>query len=229
MGEVPKSHLRFVLVLLAVYAVTWGALAIAPLSRQDWALENIVVAVALLVVIGTWRWFKFSKTSYVLIFLFLCLHAVASQYTYSHVPYDAVFERLTGRTLNSILGWERNNYDRVVHFLYGLLLMLPFREAFLHIARVRWPFWSYLLPFSFVLSTSMVYELLEWAAAEVLGGDEGLEFLGVQGDIWDAQRDSFLATLGAFITLIILVIFHLARRRDASREWAESQDERGKA
>ncbi len=211
------------LTLLGAYAILWACLAISPYSRFDWALENIVVALVFLVLGGSWHLFKFSKTSYVLIFIFMCLHAVATHYTYSRVPYDPLFESLTGRTVNSIFGWERNHYDRAVHFLYGFLLMLPFREFFLHIAHVRWAFWSYLLPFSFILSTSMVYELLEWAAAELLGSEAGLEFLGVQGDIWDAQRDMFLAGLGALLATAILIAFHRVRHRDASREWAESQ------
>ena len=94
--------------------------------------------------------------------MFLCLHTVGAHYTYSEVPYDAWFERLTGRTFNGLVGWERNNFDRVVHFAYGLLLAYPIREVFLRVADAR-GFWGYFLPLDLTMSTSMLYELIEWA------------------------------------------------------------------
>ena len=96
------------------------------------------------------------------------------------------------------MGWERNNFDRVIHFSYGLLLAYPIREVFQRIADVS-GFWGYFLPLDLTMSTSMAFELIEWGAAEYFGGDLGMAYLGIQGDVWDAQWDMFLALCGAAI------------------------------
>src|SRR3546814_13648238 len=85
--------------------------------------------------------FRFSNVSLLLILLFLALHTLGSHYTYSEVPYDRWWQTLTGHTLNSVFGWERNHYDRLVHFCYGLLLAYPIRAFFLRIVEVR-GFWA---------------------------------------------------------------------------------------
>ena len=162
-----------------------------------------------------------SRLSYTLIFLFLCLHAVGSHYTYSEVPYDAWIKALTGRSLNEAMGWERNHFDRLVHFLYGLLLAYPMRELFLRVANAR-GFWGYFLPLDMTLATSAIYELVEWAAAEIFGGDLGAAYLGTQGDIWDAQRDMALASIGALIAMLLTALINYRLQRDFAREWQES-------
>lgn len=224
MPVISKSHRRFISGVGLAYAAFWLLLAIAPRYRSDWALENVVVAIAILILAISWRWYVFSKTSYVLMALFLSLHAIGSHYTYSLVPYDAFFEKLTGRSINGIFGWERNHYDRLIHFLYGLLMLFPYREAFLHFARVKWPPWSYLIPFSLILATSLVYEMIEWAAASVFGGDLGMAYLGTQGDVWDAQKDSFFAMIGALIATGVIAIKHFTTGRDSALEWVNRQN-----
>lgn len=223
MPAISKSHRRFVAAVSFAYAIFWVLLAIDPSYRDDWALENVMVAAAILLLAVSWRWYVFSKTSYLLIAIFLSLHAIGSHYTYSEVPYDAFFQNLTGRTLNGIFGWERNHFDRWVHFLFGLLILFPLREAFLHFARVKWPFWSYLIPIALILATSLAYELLEWAAASVFGGDLGMAFLGTQGDVWDSQKDSFLALIGALIATAVIAVKHFATGRDWALEWVDRQ------
>ena len=109
---------------------------------------------------------------------------------------------------------ERNHYDRLVHFLFGLLLAVPIREIFLRIVQVR-GFWSYYLPLDVAMAFSMLYELIEWAAALVFGGELGVAYLGTQGDPWDAQKDMGLATLGALITLLAVALSGAASRARA--------------
>jgi putative membrane protein len=125
------------------------------------------------------------------------------------------------RSLNELLGWERNHFDRLTHFCYGLLLAYPIREVFLRVADVR-GFWGYFLPLDFTMSTSMLYELIEWAAAEVFGGELGMAYLGTQGDVWDAHKDMALASLGAVIAMAVTAAINARLRRDFAREWAES-------
>ncbi|WP_353147672.1 DUF2238 domain-containing protein [Pollutimonas bauzanensis] len=204
----------------AMYAVLWLALAIHPFSRADWALENVLVLALLGLLFGVRRWFRFSNASLLLILLFLALHTIGSHYTYAQVPYDKWWQSLTGHTLNSVLGWERNNYDRVVHFSYGLLLAYPIREFFLRIVEVR-GFWAYFLPLDFTLSTSALYELIEWAAATLFGGDLGINYLGTQGDIWDAHKDMGLAALGALAAILITAALNKWLERDIAWEWSQ--------
>lgn len=193
---------RFLAGLAAPFAVLWLALAIHPYDRHDWLLENALTLAAVVLLASTWRRFALQRLSYVLIAIFLALHTLGAHYTYAEVPYDQWTRELTGTGLNQWLGWQRNNYDRVVHFAYGLLLATPIREVFLRLAKVD-GFWGYFLPLDLTMSSSMLYELLEWAAAELFGGDLGMAYLGTQGDVWDAHKDMALASLGALLAMLL--------------------------
>ena len=215
------SHRKYLLVLAILFAVIWVALAISPLYREDWMLENFLVVLFAAGLAASWRWFPLSRVSYTLIFLFLCLHEVGAHYTYSRVPYNEWTQALFGTSLNEAMGWERNHFDRLVHFSYGLLLAYPIREIFLRVANVR-GFWGYFLPLDVTMSTSMIFELFEWAAAVLFAGDLGMAYLGTQGDIWDAHKDMALASLGALIAMAIVAAINRSLQRDFAREWAES-------
>lgn len=221
MNAATSFQRRYPIVLAGLFAALWVALAIRPFDRADWALENALVAVCVVIILTSWRSFRLSLISYTLIFIFLCLHEIGAHYTYAEVPYDAWFEALTGQTLNSLMGWERNHFDRLVHFLYGLLLAYPIRELFLRVANVR-GFWGYFLPLDLTMSSSMIFELFEWGAAETFGGELGMAYLGTQGDVWDAHKDMALASLGALLAMGITVAINLSLQRDFAREWAES-------
>lgn len=215
------AHRRFLLVLAAIYAMLWLVLAVDPVDRKDWALENVLVLAFIIVMIASHRHFVFSRISYILIFLFLCLHSVGAHYTYSLVPYDQAWQALTGDSFNAMFDWQRNHYDRLVHFLYGLLLAYPQRELFLRIAEVR-GVWGYFLPLDFTLASSAIFELFEWAAAAFFGGDLGVAYLGTQGDVWDAHKDMLLAAAGATVAMLVTLIINLWLQRDFAREWADS-------
>lgn len=215
------AHSRYVSILAVLLVLLWVPLAIDPSHRDDWVLENVLLIAAVILLTATWQRFPLSKISYTLIFLFLCLHTVGAHYTYAEVPYDEAFTALTGRTFNSLVGWERNNFDRVVHFSYGLLLAYPVRELFLRVVGVR-GFWGYFLPLDLTMSTSMLYELVEWAAASAFGGDLGVAYLGTQGDVWDAHKDMALASLGAVITMSLTAAVNWQINRDFASEWVDS-------
>lgn len=210
---------RYLRLLAALFAVWWTLLAIAPWYRKDWALENALVVAFAAFAIFSYRRLILSRASYTLIFAFLCLHEVGAHYTYAEVPYDAGFEALTGVTFNSVIGWQRNNFDRVAHFAYGLLITYPLREIFMRVSGAR-GFWSYFVPLDFVMSTSMIFELFEWVAAEVFGGDLGQAYLGTQGDVWDAHKDMALASLGALLATLLAWVFD-RRRGDAAGSAAD--------
>jgi putative membrane protein len=214
-------HRTYLLILSVLFLVLWTALAIKPLYREDWMVENILVVVFAVLIATFHHKLLLSRISYTLIFLFLCLHAIGAHYTYSAVPYDRWFQTLFGGSLNGLLGWERNNFDRVVHFSYGLLLAYPVREVYLRVADVK-GFWGYFLPLDLTMSTSMIFELFEWAAAMLVGGDLGTAYLGTQGDIWDAHKDMALASMGALIAMNITGLLNLSLQRDFAREWTSS-------
>jgi putative membrane protein len=192
------SHGRYVAILAVAFGLWWTALALRPVERGTWALENALAVGGVALLFALRRKLPFSKVSYTLIFVFLCLHEVGAHYTYSKVPYEEWLRSLGVSSLEELLGWTRNHFDRLVHFSYGLLLAYPVREIFLRVVNVR-GFWGYFLPLDLTMSTSMIFELLEWAVVAVFGGGVGQTYLGTQGDEWDAQKDMTAAFTGAVL------------------------------
>jgi putative membrane protein len=212
---------RTLAVLAGLFALEFAVLAIGPTSRADWLLENALSIAAVAVLALTYRRFRFSRISYTMIFLFLSLHEIGAHYTYSLVPYDAACQRWLGFSLDAALGFERNMFDRLVHFAYGLLLAYPIREIFLRVADVR-GFWGYFLPLDLTMSTSMIYELIEWGAAMAFGSELGQAYLGTQGDVWDAHKDMALASVGALAAMAVTLAINWRLGRDVAAEWAAS-------
>ncbi|HEU4664114.1 MAG TPA: DUF2238 domain-containing protein [Dokdonella sp.] len=202
---------RYPLLLLVAFAFVWTALAIAPWYRQDWLLENVCVLLAVPLFVATAHRLRFSNAAYTLLFVFLCLHEVGAHYTYSQVPYDALLRELTGRSPDALLGFRRNHYDRLVHFLFGFLLLPIAVELFRACAPAR-GIWKFLMPVLFVLALSGFFELVEWLAAIVFGGDLGQAYLGTQGDVWDAQWDMLLALVGALLMQTLLSVAARGKR-----------------
>jgi putative membrane protein len=201
----------YALRLAGVFAVLVAISAYKPHYRADWLLENGLVLAALLPLGLAWRRAALSKAAWTAVFAFLCLHELGAHYTYSEVPYDAWMQSLTGYTLNAMLGFQRNHYDRLVHFLYGAFLVVPVRELLVRRTRLKGA-WSYVLPVTLIMSTSVVYELIEWGAAEAFGGDLGMAYLGTQGDEWDGHKDMGLASLGSALSMIAMGISARQRR-----------------
>lgn len=178
------------------YLGLWCLLAIAPYDRQDWLLENLLALTAVLTLGLTFRWFQFSTTSYVLITVFLTLHAIGAHYTYAEVPF--------GFWLQRTFELARNPFDRIVHFSYGWLLVFPLRELLMRLAGVT-GFWSYYLPISGMVAQSGAFEIIEALVAQAVNPELGAAYLGTQGDEWDAQKDMAAASAGAVITTLLLL------------------------
>lgn len=212
---------RFFTILGILFTVVFVICAIDPHDRADWALENVLTILFIIGLVSTYKFFPLSKISYSCIFIFLCLHEIGSHYTYANVPYNEWTKAVFGSELNSWFGWERNHFDRLVHFLYGLLFAYPIREVFIRVANVK-GFWGYFLPLDLTMSSSMLFELIEWGAAEYFGGDLGVAYLGTQGDIWDAHKDMALASIGALITMLVVAAINAKWQRDFAQEWNES-------
>ena len=198
---------RFLAVLAGVLTAMVAASAIGCHYPSDWLLENALVVVAFVYLATTRHLLPMTRPSYCLILVFFGLHEIGAHWTFAEVPYNDWWRALFGVTLNELLGWERNHYDRLVHFCFGFLLGRPWRETLAH-GFHRSGFWHYALPCVFVLAMSGAYELIEWAAAIVFGGDLGQAYLGTQGDVWDSHRDSALATAGAVVAMTGSAIWH---------------------
>lgn len=197
-GDVAEPHQGLVLGLLIGYGVLWFWLAIEPVSRKDWLLENVLAVTAVAALLLTYRWFRFSSASYCLIAVFLALHAIGAHYTYAEVPF--------GFWLKDAFGLSRNPFDRIVHFAYGVLLVYPLREVLMRRAQVS-GFWSYYLPASAILAQSGLFEVIEALVAMVVSPELGNLYLGTQGDEWDAQKDMIAALIGGLLTLFATRVF----------------------
>lgn len=196
--------------LLALYLAWWLLLAVAPWYRADWLLENVLAFIALPILVLIRR--DLSRPALLAVFVFMLLHAVGAHYTYAEVPYDQWAMSLTGHTINEALGLQRNHFDRMVHFLYGVLVTPAAFELLKSRAGLRGG-WRWFLTFLFMAAQAGLYEIIEWGAAVVFGGDLGQAYLGTQGDEWDSQKDSGLMVLGTLIALAVLALVRLSRSR----------------
>lgn len=191
----------YALCLLGLYLLWWSLLAIAPWYRADWLLENVLVLIGLPIIVAVYQ--RLSRVALTALFVFFLLHAVGAHYTYEKVPYDAWAQLLPGHPISDWFGFERNHFDRLVHFLYGLLVT-PAMTELLDSRVTQRGGWRYLVPFSFVAAQAALYEIIEWGAAGVFGGELGQAYLGTQGDAWDSQKDSALVLAGALIAVIYM-------------------------
>lgn len=185
--------------LILWLTVLWVITAIEPFNRRDWFLENLLVFIYAALLVVSYRRFAFTNLSYMLFGLFLSLHLVGAHYTYAEMPF--------GFWLQSTFDHTRNHYDRIVHFSYGLLNAYPFRDIFMRAAGVRLS-WSYFMAVVGVLAFSAFYEFLEAAVAFLVSPELGDAYLGTQGDVWDAEKDAFLAFSGATISMTIVWLYN---------------------
>jgi len=178
-------------ILLALLQVKQPYPAVAPLHHLP-TLALLLAAPFLL------RRRPLSDPALACILLFLALHSIGGRWTYTNVPYDAVAEAISGRSVSEAFGFARNHYDRLVHFAYGLLAVLPVREALVRHAGFGRRSALYVAVES-VLAVSALYEIFEWLLTLTMEGSLATAYNGQQGDLWDAQKDMALAGLGALL------------------------------
>jgi len=194
--------------LLAGYLIFWGAMGLAPLDAQNWVLSSILPLSFVGVLVFGRRSMPLSVTSYALIAGFLALHTVGAHYTYAQVP--------VGQWIQGLLGLERNHFDRVTHFAFGLLLTYPLLEAFHRLTGARRALLLY-LTFMTQLGLAGAWEIIESVVAQLARPDLGAAFLGAQGDPWDAQHDMLAATCGTVIALLLTVSWSGLARGERGR------------
>ena len=186
-------------------AVIWVLAAIHPVDRQAWILENLLLVLFAATLAFAHRRLQLSNASHIFIALFVILHTIGAHYTYAKMP--------IGLWAKDFFGFSRNHVDRAAHFGFGLFLAFPIRELLLRFSGIRrgWSFW---LPPAIILAVSGLFEILESVVAEIIAPGKGVEWLGGQGDEWDAQNDMLSALLGS---LVMMAAVALTNRKKTSR------------
>ena len=184
---------------LAIFFVTLGWSAIEPKDYPTWALEVAPAIIGLFLMAFTYNSFRLTPLLYVLILAHCAVLIVGGHYTYAEVP---LFDYL-----KPLFGWERNNYDKLGHFMQGFVPAILAREILIRRAVVASAAWRNLFIVSICLAFSAFYEMLEWWVA-LLSGTASEAFLGTQGYIWDTQSDMGMALLGAIVALATLSGLH---------------------
>ena len=207
---------------LALLILTFLLAAASCVKAPDFAyeggalwLQHLGTFVLALPLLADLKLRRLSLPVCICLFLFTCLHILGARYLYSNVPYD----RWAARFLNWHIELEKvhgNKFDRLAHFAFGLLLL----PLFFQIAR-RWFgignfFHALLFAWLFVQSFSLLYEVFEWLLSEIMSPEDAEGYNGQQGDMWDAQKDMFLALLGSTATAAFLALRHLAVRKGPS-------------
>lgn len=195
---------RLPLVFLLLTLLALGVSAIAPEDGLTWWLEVAPVLIALPLLLFTYKRFPLTPLLYTLIFLHALVLILGAHYTYAKVP--------LGFWVQEALGFERNHYDRLGHFMQGFGPAILAREILTRKEVVKRGGWLTLFVLSVCLAFSACYEFIEWFAA-LVNGQAAESFLGTQGDVWDTQWDMFLCLIGAISALLLLSRWHDAGLR----------------
>lgn len=194
--------------LLSLWAVLIFAL-LASRVGAPYPDEMVLQHIPTVIVLAAWplllRRFPLSRPAVTCLALFILLHILAARYLYSNVPYDHWSMQLFGFEPTARFGFRRNHFDRLVHFAFGALWVLPAWEVCTRYFGVPRRF-AYYVAIEFVLAFSMLYELVEWGLSLTLAGADADAYNGQQGDLWDAQKDMSLALLGACLALLVLFL-----------------------
>ncbi|MES2824875.1 MAG: DUF2238 domain-containing protein [Pseudomonadota bacterium] len=190
-----KSHILLLLITLICLAIS----GLNPYDRMTWFLEIVPIIIAIPIFTLFYKKFPFTNLVYICIFLHALVLMIGGAYSYARVPF--------GFTLAEWFELSRNPYDKLGHFFQGLVPALVMRELLVRNQIINGTKMLAFVVVCIVLAISAIYELIEWAAALILGqGAE--EFLGTQGDMWDTQSDMFFALLGALIALAGFTYLH---------------------
>jgi putative membrane protein len=194
-----KTHYPHVLAI--IFGIVFIMLGIHPVSREVWLAEVIPVCIIFLLLVFSFRRFRFSNYAYTLMAVWLFWHTIGGHYTFANVPFGWVTDTFE---------FERNHFDRIGHFSVGFFAFAMAEWS----TRKRWcgPVTATFFGLFLIMSVAAGYEIIEWWYAAAEGGEAGIEFLGSQGDVWDAQKDMLADTLGAIFSLSLFWIIRPDRK-----------------
>jgi putative membrane protein len=187
---------RFHLILLASAAAYLAWSGLSPNGRFNWLMETFPAILGGAVLLVTYRRFPFTTLTYVLIWLFSLILMTGGHYTYAEVP--------LGNWVRDALHLSRNHFDRLGHFFQGVVPAMVARELLLRTSPLGPGKWLGVICVAIALAISASYELFEWRYAVAFGGKQADDFLGSQGDIWDAQQDMAMALIGSIAAVLLL-------------------------
>ncbi|WP_130802924.1 DUF2238 domain-containing protein [Acinetobacter ihumii] len=189
-----KHYLAILIIFVEIVIAS-----IQPLELESYLLHQVGTVLMLILLFVSFKKIGLDFQSFSLYLGFLFIHILAAHYLYSYVPYNEWIKTIFHVDLNQLFGWQRNMYDRLVHFSYGFLLYPFFYRCFQVWFPQSKPSTLFLLVLQFVMASSMAYELIEWLIAIGMSPEAAEKYNGQQGDIWDAHKDMLLATIGALI------------------------------
>ncbi len=206
---IPSARQRalFPLVLLALYLPFWIGSAFVAIDMRAWLADALMNIGLILLLALTFRRAQLSNASFFLLFLFLVFSQIGINHAYEHTPYNRWGQALLGIHIDSVFGWERNQYDRFIHLLFGLLTYLPLYEMARSLSGVHSRFWRHFFAFMMVNAMSAIYEVLELMAAWVIRAESYWLYLGMQGDVLDAPKDMGMALIGAALAMGLLLLW----------------------
>jgi len=184
---------------LTIFFVILAWSAIHPKDNVTWLLEVMPALLGFVVLLSTRRKFPLTSLAYVLILFHCVILMVGGHYTYAEVP---LFD-----WIRDWFGQERNNYDKVGHFVQGFVPAIIAREILVRNAIVAGRGWLAFIVVCICLAISACYELIEWWVA-IWSGASAEAFLGTQGYLWDTQSDMLCALIGAIAALLLLSGLH---------------------
>jgi len=185
---------RIIQITIFMTVMAWSL--IRPYDIPTWFMEAAPALAALTVLIFTYRKFRLTEVTYWFILIHCIILFVGAHYTYARVP---AFD-----WLKDAFDMSRNNYDKLGHLAQGFIPAMVIREILIRTSPLRPGKWLFFIVSSIALAISAFYELIEWWTA-VFYGDGSTEFLGLQGYIWDAQSDMFLALIGSILAQLLFM------------------------
>lgn len=207
--RIPFKSNKWLWLFIIVFVIVWVNTYLGTTDLSNWFLENTLTVLSLIFLISTFKKYQFSDLTYLFICIYLCMHVYGSKYTYAENP--------LGFYIQDILHTSRNQYDRIVHFSFGFLLAYPIRELF--IQWLKYPkSAAWITPIEITLSIGGIYELIEWAVADIFFTEQGAAYLGTQGDVWDAQKDIFYAFTGAILASSLISLIHRFKTTQQSNQ-----------
>ena len=181
---------RIPTLLFALYLLEFAALAVHPVSRGTWISENVTVLCIVVPLVGLYlKGIRFSNTAYLLMSVLIFLHTVGGHYTFAQVPFGWV---------THLIGAQRNHFDRLAHFSVGFYAwaLMEFVETRRFSTRRAF---SFVFAVAAIFAVASLFEIVEWLYAASASPTAGAEFLGSQGDVWDAQKDMLADGLGSIL------------------------------
>jgi len=193
----PEARFRLLLLLPVLAALIVSG--ISPYDRLTWVMEVLPVLLIVPLLSFTAGRFPLTRLLYALIAIHALILIAGGAYTYARVP--------LGDWVKDAFDLARNPYDKLGHLAQGLVPALAARELLIRHALVNGRAITAVLSVCVAMAISAIYELIEWAAALIMGQGAD-EFLGTQGDQWDTQSDMFMALIGATIAMTLLARWH---------------------